>query len=256
MRAIPFAGLAAALLLAACAAGGPSPSPSPSPTPSASPSPAVADFTIEVTPPEEPPEVRAAIPGQHVCFLVVVKDESSSPTPVAIAATAEGAEVGTIEPVELTPGVVGEVWVVPASATTETTASVTITATRGSASVSATRSIPIFPMADERGADAQPHFERWIAWLASAHPELGITADTEWDPEFVSTLLVVSHYAYFSDEWEMTIAWHVMIAPDDWSEVHLRKRGVDVRPSLAFKVDSVTNATEPYAVEPPEVVVR
>ena len=72
----------------------------------------------------------------------------------------------------------------------------------------------------------------------------------------MSILLVVSHYAWWSDEWEMTIAWHNMIAPYDWSEVCLRHRGTESSPSLAFKVDSVSGGTEPYAIEPPEVVVR
>jgi hypothetical protein len=47
-----------------------------------------------------------------------------------------------------------------------------------------------------------------------------------------------------------------MIAPYDWSEVHLRERGVDVAPSIAFKIDSVSGDTEPYEITPPEVVVR
>jgi hypothetical protein len=111
-------------------------------------------------------------------------------------------------------------------------------------------------MADERAADAQPHVERWIAWLAESHPELGITESTQWQPEFVSTLLVVSKYAYYSDEWELTVTWHNMIAPDDWSEIHLRQRGIDVTPSLAFRQDSMSGATEPHAVTPPDVVVR
>jgi hypothetical protein len=203
-----------------------------------------------------PPEVRTAIPGQHVSFLVVVTDTSPTPSPVTITATATGAQVLAIEPAELLPGVVGEVWVVPDPSTVETRASVTITAVRGSISKTETRSLPVFPMLDERGGDAQPYFERWVAWLAAEHPELGITADTEWDPQFVSILLVVSHYAWFSDDWEMTIAWHNMIPPYDWTEAHLRRRGVDVRPSLAFRIDSVAGVTEPHAITPPEVVVR
>ncbi len=255
--------------LAACAGTAtPSPSSSPVPSreapvmpstePSAAPSlaPVDGDVALVVLPPEDPPEVRMAIPGQRVCFLVVLEDRTGSQDPATITATADGATVEAIEPGELTPGVVGEVWVVPDAATTETTATVTITASRGGAALTETRSLPIFPMADERGADAQPHVERWLAWLIAEHPELGITAETAWDPEFVSTLLVVSHYAYWSDEWEMTIAWHNMIAPYDWSEVHLRRRGTDAAPSLAFKVDSVSGGTEPYAIEPPEVVVR
>ena len=215
---------------------------------------AEAPFTLTVTPPEEPPEVRMAIPGQRVPFLVEVESEAG--TPVTITASATGATVQEIILAELTPGEVGEVWVVPDPSTVETTASVTITGTRGEETASEVRSLPVFPMVDERGGDAERYFRIWVDWLEAGQPELGITAATEWDPEFVSTLLVVSHYAYFSDEWEMTVAWHNMIPPDDWTEVHLRRRFVEARPSLAFRMDSVDGMTEPHPVEPPEVVVR
>lgn len=213
-----------------------------------------APFTLTVTPPEEPPEVRMAIPGQRVPFLVEVASDSDAP--VTITASATGATVEEIILEELVPGEVGEVWVVPEPSSVETTASVTITATRGATEASELRSLPVFPMVDDRGADAERYFRIWVDWLAAGQPELGITAATEWDPEFVSTLLVVSHYAYFSDEWEMTVAWHIMIPPDDWTEVHLRRRFVEARPSLAFRMDSVAGLTEPHPVEPPEVVVR
>lgn len=250
MGAVRFLGLACVVVLAACsAAGSASPSLNPSPT-------SGADFTLDVIPPEEPPEVRAAIPGQKVCFLVVVSDTATPATPVTIAAWASKAKVTGIEPVELTAGVVGEVWVVPDASAVETTASVTITATRAGVTKTVERSLPIFPMADERAADAQPYFEYWVAWLAAEHPELGITEDTTWEPTFVSTLLVVSHYAYWSADWELTVAWHVMMPPDDWSEIHLRHRGTESAPSLAFRTDSYSGETEPHAVEPPEVVVR
>lgn len=75
--------------------------------------------------------------------------------------------------------------------------------------------------------------------LAAKHPELGITAKTEWTPRFVSTLLVVSQYAYYSDEWELTVAWHDMIPPHDWTDIHLRHRGTEAVPGLAFRQDSI-----------------
>lgn len=213
-----------------------------------------ATFTVTVTPPEEPPEVRTAIPGQGVPFLIEVSSDSSMP--VTITATATGATVEQIVPDELTPGEVGEVWVVPDPSQVETTAMVDITATRGDVTETVTRSLPVFPMEDERGQDAQRYFDMWVDWLAANRPDLGITAETEWEPEFVSTLLVVSHYAYFSDEWEMTVAWHNMIPPNDWTEVHLRERFVEARPSVALRMDSVDGMTEPREVEPPAVVVR
>ena len=258
MRALPLT-LGAVLLLAGCSSGAqptPSPSSSPASTPTPAPSPSVAPFSIDVSPPEDPPAVRAAIPGQRVCFLVTVTDPASPASPVSIAASATGATIQGIEPAALVPGTVGEVCVVPDATSVEATAQVTITATRDGGTLTVERSLPVFPMADERLADARPYFDRWAAWLIAEHPELGITASTEWTPEFVSTLLVVSHYAWWSDEWEVTVAWHNMIAPHDWTEIHLRHRWTDVAPSLAFRIDSVSGETEPHAVAPPEVVVR
>jgi len=246
--------LTAALALGACSSGS-SPTPSPSPTPAPSPSPA-ADFAIDVAPPEEPSANRMAIPGSRYCFLVVVTDPAGGSTPFDITATAEKAAILDITPASLAPGVVGEVCVAADPTDVETTGSVTINASQDGTTATATRSLPVFPMADERAADARPHFERWVAWLAAEHPELGITAATTWEPVFISTLLVVSHYSYWSEDWEMTVAWHNMIAPDDWSEVHLRRRGVDVAPSIAYRQDSVAGATDPREVEPPAVVVR
>jgi hypothetical protein len=257
--------LLVSLVAAACttaaaptASPGPTPTvaPSPSPTPSPTPAPSAAAFTFDIVPPEEPAAVRMAIPGEGVCFLVVVSDPSASPAPVAITASATGATIRSIEPASLTPGTVGEVWVVPDPATEEATAHVTFTATRGGTTRTIERSLPVFPMVDERAADARPYFDRWVAWLIAQHPELGITAETAWQPEFVSTLLVVSHYAYWSPDWEIAVLWHNMIAPYDWTEIQLRHRWTESVPSLAFRIDSVSGATEAHAVEPPEVVVR
>jgi hypothetical protein len=197
-----------------------------------------------------------AIPGSAYVFLVVIKDPAATPTAVTIAASATKAKVDRILPAQLMPGVVGEIWVVADPSSSETAGSLTVTAKRGDTTRTVERTIPVFPMQDGRATDAQPYFQRWTAWLAARHPELGITAGTTWQPVFVSTLLVVSHYAYWSEDWEMTVAWHVMIPPNDWTEVHLRHRGIDTAPSLAFKIDSFSGGSEPHAVTPPDAVVR
>jgi hypothetical protein len=257
--------LLAVVVTAACATGStatPTPTPTPAdsvtpaPTPTGTPVPSAAAFTLDVFPPESPPEVRTAIPGEGVCFLVVVTDAAASSDPVTITASAAGATIRSVEPASLPAGVIGEVWVVPDATTAETVAHVTITATRGVATQAVERSLPVFPMIDERAADAGPHFDRWVAWLIAEHPELGISTQTEWQPEFVSILLVVSHYAYWSPDWEVAVLWHNMIAPYDWTEIQLRHRWTESAPSLAFRIDSISNGTAPHAVDPPEVVVR
>jgi hypothetical protein len=185
-----------------------------------------------------------------------VADPAGGTSPVAITATAEKAAILDITPAALAPGVVGEVCVAADPTDIETTGSVTITASRDRLTKSVARSLPLFPLDGDRAADAAPHFERWVAWLAAEHPELGITAATTWEPVFVSTLLVVSHYSYWSEDWELTVAWHNMIPPHDWSELHLRRRGADMAPTIAYRQDSVSGGTEPREVEPPAEVVR
>jgi len=214
------------------------------------------DFALDVLPAEEPTASRMAIPGSKYCFLVLVDRQATTGGPVTIGATATNATVVDIRPVELEPGVVGEVWVVADAATTETEGTLTVTGSRAGVDRSVSRTIPVFPMADERAADARPYADRWLRWLATEHPELGIRPDGTWEPIFVSTLLVVSHYSYWSDDWELTLAWHNMIAPHDWSDIYLRRRGTDALPSLAFRIDSVSGETEPHAIDPPTELVR
>lgn len=238
--------------LSACsAASGPTSSPSP-PTASSTPAP---DVALQVFPAEEPTAIRMAIPGSKYAFLVTVEGAAAEAA-ATITASATGARIVEIRPSQLRPGAVSEVWVVADATTAETTGSVTITATRGGSSKSVTRSLPVFPMTDERAADARPYFERWTAWLATSHPELGISASTEWQPVFVSTLLVVSHYSYWSKDWEMTVAWHNMIPPSDWTDVFLRRRGSETAPSLAFRIDSVKGNSAPHPIDPPKDLVR
>jgi hypothetical protein len=206
---------------------------------------------VIVLPAELPIEARVAIPGERVCFLIVFPEESSGSTWTAVVegATVESSLKGTA---------VDELCVVPDATPVETTAHVTITANiiGQAAPVKVQRSIVVWPETDGRANDAQPYFERWIAWLAANHPELGITADTAWQPSYVSTFLVVSHYAYWSDEWEMVVTWHNMIPPDDWTDVFLRRRGTDQLYTIGFRQDSVSQNTQPHPADLPDVLIR
>lgn len=220
---------------------------------------AQATFTVNVTPSESPVEVRAAIPGQETSFLLTIADSGAASGPATVSATATSASVERVEPATIRAEQVAEIWLqIDSGITAETTAIVAMTVSRGGEKQTVRRSILVMPMSSEgRERDAAPHFEFWTAWLASHHPELGITTATLWRPIFVSTLLVVSHMSYFSDRWEMGLSWHAgTVPPYDWSQIYLRRRGAEVTPSMAYKLDSFSGATPPYVVAPPEVVVR
>jgi hypothetical protein len=220
-------------------------------------------FHINVIP-ETPEQVNGddvfkyAIAGQHFVFLVTITDEGQEgELPVRISATAPGAEV-VIYQEDIFEGEVAEVVVIPTPASIGTTIEVTITGNRGSASDEKVVSFEVAEGEDDRQEYAGELLDRFVSWLATNHPELGITADTAWNGTTVSPVfwLVVSHYLFFSDEWEVHIAWHIMVPPNDWARIDLRHRFAELEPSYAFEISSVNATSEPVPIEVPETVWR
>lgn len=273
--------LAACLFIVSCTSVGPSSSATPiaeptataeptvaprtppasgQPAPTAAPTPAPTDLmTVTVLPAEVPPEARPAIPGERVCFLIQVDDRSTEDGEITFAATGDGVTIDRVPTAVPEPGGVAELWVTigPHEGTSEKIATVEVTVTHGGADPVdwvETRSIIVYPETDSREGIAQQYFDFWIDWLASERPELGIDETTEWDSTFVSMLLIVSKYAYWSEEWEMVVAWHEMVPPDDFTEVYLRRRDSEAAYSLAFRQDSFSESSEVHEITPSDLI--
>ena len=198
-----------------------------------------------------------SIAGQHCVFLVTITDEGQEgQLPVRISATAPSAEV-VIYQQDIVEGEVAEVVVIPAQASIGRTIELTITGNRGSASDEKLVSFDVVEGEDDRQEYAEELLDRFVPWLATNHPELGITDDTAWNGTMVSPVwLVVSHYLFFSEEWEVHISWHVTIPPYDWAKIDLRHRFDEPEPSYAFEISSLNATSEPVPMEPPETVWR
>jgi hypothetical protein len=199
------------------------------------------------------------IAGQRCVFLITVADEGEGGNKgeaVRISATAPGAEV-TAVPNPISPGQVGEVTVIPDQASIGKTVTVTIQGERGGLNQTQTITFDVMEGEDTLEAYATEVRDRFIPWLAINYPELEITGDTQWTGTIVSPIwLVVSHYLFFSDEWEMHVSWHVMIAPHDWARIDLRHRFTEERPSHAFEISSLQAQEQPHPVDPEESVWR
>jgi hypothetical protein len=198
-----------------------------------------------------------SIAGQHCVFLVVITDDGQeSGLPVSISAEASGAAV-VIYHGDIFAGEVAEVVVTPAQASVGKTVTVTITGNRGSSTDKKVVDFAVAEGEDDRQEYAGELLDKFVPWLAENHPELGITVDTAWNGTMVSPVwLVVSHYLFFSDEWEAHIEWHVMIPPYDWAKIDLRHRFDELAPSYAFEISSLDAGNEPVAIEVPETVWR
>jgi hypothetical protein len=198
-----------------------------------------------------------SIAGQHCVFLVTITEEGQEcENPVTISAVAPGAEV-VIYQEDIFEGEVAEVVVIPAQSSVGTIIEVTIIGNRNSASDEKVVSFEVIEGEDDRQEYAEVLLDRFASWLATNHTELGITEDTAWNGTMVSPQwLVVSHYLFFSEEWEAHIEWHIMMPPDDWAKIDLRHRFDELEPSYAFKISSVNATSEPVPTELPETVWR
>ena len=232
----------------------------------------LSTFSMQVI----PARVDDAVAGQRCVFLVVVTEpEWAKGTAVNISATAFNASV-TVNPQAITPGQVAEVTVIPDEMSWETQEIVqdnmtiivppepviltaNVSGKRNGLRQTETITVRVMEGEDGLGPYASEVRDRFVPWLATNHPELGITNETEWTGTIVYPhIYVVSYYLFYSDEWEMGVRWHVTRIPDDWAEIYLRRRFVEMPPSHAFKIDSFKTEPhmEPHVIDPPESLWR
>ena len=216
-----------------------------------------AAFTLEVG----PQFVNGAVPGSMTSLLVSFTETEHSDDPVRISASSGGAAV-TVVPQAITAGSVAEVRVIADSISAgEAIISVAITGTRGDHEQTETREITVFDWDDDRGPQARALLEVFLDWLAEHRPDLGLTPQTPVEGSMVAPgLLVVSHYCFMSEHWEIGLSWHIMIPPDDWAEIYLRPVGTRA-PTLAFRLASQQAALDAgdvaiVEVAAPEEVAR
>ncbi|MBN1697928.1 MAG: dockerin type I repeat-containing protein [Spirochaetales bacterium] len=83
-------------------------------------------------------------------------------------------------------------------------------------------------------ADALVKLLNFQQWLDENAPGLNLNLDMKWTyyktyPE----TLIVEHWTFLDNTWEIRLCFHVMIPPDDWSRLWVRKRG-DMEATLAL----------------------
>jgi hypothetical protein len=226
------------------------------------PEPDPATFSIEVIsrpyiPMKGEKEIPMAMAGQRVVFLVVVEDTGEGNgygKAVDISAIATGAEISVNNPA-IKPGEVAEVNVIPDQTSTNKILTITINGDRSGFKQTETFDLQVIDWEDDLGELAAEMRDKFIPWFATNHPELGITSETEWIGTIVNPgILVVMHYMFYSEDWEMYVTWHVMIPPYDWTKIYLRSRFTETQSSIAFEISSVQGEEEPHYIELPDWV--
>ncbi|UCC59058.1 MAG: hypothetical protein JSW14_03965 [Candidatus Bathyarchaeum sp.] len=169
-----------------------------------------------------------------------------------ISATTSGASVSVNNPA-IKPGEVAEVNVIPDQRSTNKILTININGDRNGFRQIETVDIEVIDWEDNLGELAADMRDNFVPWLATNYPELGIYSETEWIGTIVNPrILVVMHYMFYSESWELYVTWHVMIPPYDWTKIYIRPRFTDTRSTMAFEISSVQGEEEPQSIELPD----
>jgi hypothetical protein len=86
--------------------------------------------------------------------------------------------------------------------------------------------VEMIPWGPANPRDAIAKRDPLVEWIQQTHSEFGTFDDQEWYPYITYPgILVVEHWTFLNEEWEMRICFHVMIPPHDWSMIQLRRHG-------------------------------
>lgn len=89
-----------------------------------------------------------------------------------------------------------------------------------------TLEVEMFDWTSDNLPDAIIKRDELIDWLEVEHPEFGtFTGKNCYAYVTYPAHLVVEHWTFLYEDWELRICYHVMVPPYDWSELWLREHG-------------------------------
>lgn len=189
-----------------------------------------------------PAFVNRIIPGHRPVALVTVGAEGGKVVTLTATSSLEGAVV-TMEPASVTEAQVSEVWITLPDVTEDVPFSVTVTATLGATTRSVVIDATAIAGTDDLVSTATDIAEVFLRELAATVPDIPNNTSGLSNGTPVAGLLVVSHYAWFTDRFEIGLSWHIMVAPDDFAELYIRPRD-RLAPTRAFRINSWSTALD------------
>lgn len=202
----------------------------------------------------EPTEYFPVTPGQ---LFVVLASSVGADSGIDVSASVSGA--ATVEPtrISLQPGDVAEFTVIATPESVGGTITVELTAQSGNVERTHSLNLEVVDWPDDIGPLATELRDRFVSHLEQEYPELGISGETEWTPTITKPqILVVMHYLFFSDEWEMGIIWHVTVPEHAWSRMYLRPRD-QLLPTFGLEIPTYLDPeSKPSPWTPPPEIDR
>ncbi len=177
-----------------------------------------------------------------------------------ISATCENAYV-VVGPRAIAEGYVAEVVVVPNEGTVGSIIRVNVKAEWQGYSDTETVSLNIREKSEsleDLTSEAITIRNKFISWVATNCPELGISLNDTWFGTIVyPNTVIIKYYLFFSEKWEVGIRWNTSTTSVDWAQMYIRLRTAQFTPSRAFEMSSLSAASANiYEISPPPTVWR
>lgn len=214
--------------------------------------------TLEVV--RSPEFVNRLISGERPLALVEVSgDAQAGPVELSAESSIDGMAV-RLEPSSIDVGQVAEVWVDVPVVDRDVSFTVTVTASQGDEEASVLVGATAIQGVDDLADTAEQIVQVFLDEMGDEVPGLPASAGELTGGTPIAGLLVVTHYAWFTPEYEVGLAWHIMVAPDDFAELYVRPRRSLV-PTRAFRIGSWSTAlaggeADLREIDPPAEVTR
>lgn len=150
-----------------------------------------------------------------------------------------------------------EIFLYPNQSHLDATIEVNLTVTKNEISESSTAFVTVVNWTIPVTGEIFEMQEQFVQFLGENYPSFNINESTIWDAfGNAPMILVVSHYLFKSDCWEMELSRHVMIVPHDWVKIYLRPRN-STQPFWSGIINSWNSGNHTIEViDPPEEIFR
>jgi hypothetical protein len=189
---------------------------------------------------KSPEFVNRLIPGRRPLALVSAAAGEGERSALAGRSSLAGMTV-SFEPDTLAPGDTVEVWVSVPAVSEDAPFTVTVEVGEGEETQTLTVDATAVPGADDVAETARDIASVFLGRLTGSVPGLPVDTSGLVGGTPVAGLLVVTHYAWFTEELEIGLAWHIMVAPDDFAELYIRPRDQQV-PTHTYRINSWSTA--------------
>lgn len=190
-----------------------------------------SSFTIQAT----YTKIRSYPNGGGV-FIVSMTSEQNFSGSVQLSLTADPALHADLTQTTLTRDAsVAEITIRPDDSAKIKNHTIMLWATHASKTTAVSLEVEMFDWEQSDTATVQAKSMEFIEWLRVNRPDITGLDDNDWFIYITyPQILIVEHWTFLNDDWEMRVCFHVMIPPDDWSMIRLRNRGT-IDPLFAAK---------------------